>query len=118
MGLIDTIMETCDHIIRHYERNENDILLKSGIACSIGAIITACFATHKSEKIIKEAKNDIEEIYEYQHFSDVEEKEVQKEVIEVGGKALLKVGLCFAVPIFLEAKSLHDFTKSNSNLKT
>ena len=117
MKLADLILNACDHVIKYYEQNENDILKKSGVVLGIAAVVAACVSTHKSEKIIAKAKEDVEEIRETQRYSDVSEKEVKKELAITVGVAGLKVAGLMLIPAYFEYQSLKNLTTVADNYK-
>jgi len=120
MNILQSILESADRIVQRFEKNENENLVKVGIAAGISAVIMACVATHKSEKIINEVKAKNEELCDILQNAKTEEeqKEVQKEIVKTtavgGGKVLGYFGVVGA----LEFISIKSFVKSNENYKT
>lgn len=55
-----------------------EILLGVGIACGIGAIVTACFASRKADKVVAEINEDLNEVEA--KIEEAEKKEDYKEV--------------------------------------
>lgn len=109
---LKTVFESCDRITQRFEKNEN--LVKIGFTSSIAAVIMACVATHKSEKIINEAKETIVDI---QNNDQLPEEEKQKEIVKTGGIAAAKVLGWYSPVGVLQFTSFKAFGKTIDNLK-
>ena len=108
--IFESIFQTCEKIIQHYEKNENDILGKAGVVFGLAALISASVATHKSEKAIKKAKEDLTELYE-----EHEPEEVKKEATAIVGKAAVTVaaGVATTFGLALAQKKCYDVRDAN-----
>lgn len=116
MGLFSSIMETCDRIVSHCENNENDALSKLGAGFGIAAVVMACIATYKSERIIEKAKEEVNDIIENEP-EDADQNETNKKVTGVIVKSGLKVAGLFAGVGYFEYKSCHYWSKSVESYK-
>lgn len=120
MNIFQSILNSADRILQRFEKNENENLVKLGIVSSIGAVVMACVATHKSEKIIAETKEQASgfiEIIESEDTSEEEKKEAGKGLAKTTTTGGAKVLGYFTVVGTLEYISIKSFVKSNENYK-
>ena len=120
MNIFQSILNSADRILQRFEKNENENLVKLGIVSSIGAVVMACVATHKSEKIIAETKEQASgfiEIIESEDVPEEEKKEAKKGLTKTTTTGGAKVLGYFTVVGTLEYISIKSFVKSNENYK-
>lgn len=115
--IFQTILDCGDHLIQRFEENKDENMVKIGIASGVAAIVAACIATHKSEKVIKETKAKIIEIVNNDELPEKEKnKQIAVTTIESGGKVLLYFS-CVAGLQFGSIKALLSLKESVDNLK-
>ena len=114
MDIIKTIMESCDRIVQRYEKNENNNLVAIGVTTGIAAIVMACVATHKSEKIINDTKTAVIDI---QNNEEIPEEEKPKAIVKTVGVSALKVAGWYTAVGTLQFTSFKAYGKTIDNLQ-
>lgn len=121
MGVFRSILDACDRlVVQRFERNESQNLVKVGIAAGISAVVAACVATHKTEKIIAEVKTEVSdqiEVINDEKTNETEKKEAAKEIALTAAPAVAKISGFYAVVGILECVSIKSFLKSNEIYK-
>ena len=115
--IFEFVLGACDRLfVQRFQENESENLVKVGIAASIGAVVMACVATHKTEKIIEEVKPTVKENLDI-FFDEESTEEEKKEAAKATGAVVLTAGakitgLGVAVGI-MEVISVKSFLRSN-----
>lgn len=110
--LLSTILESCDHVAQKCETNEG--LVKIGIISGISAVIMACVATHKSEKIINETKAEITDIL---NDPEIPEEEKQKTIVKKSAGSAVKIAGLYTAVGALQYTSFKAYGKTINNLQ-
>ena len=112
MNILEMVLIACEKVVYKFEHNENDILSKAGTVFGIGAVVAACVATHKSEKLIRETKEKVNALAEKYDEEESDNKqittEITKEVVKTGAKEVFYFGIVGG----LEAASIYFFNES------
>ena len=114
-GLFQSVLDCCDRMLQRFEKNESSNLMKIGIASSIGAVVAACVATHKSEKVISKAKEETVTVQEELSQQETDETTVNRAVGKIWLKAGMKISGYYVIVGGLEAVSLSAFVTNNDH---
>lgn len=112
MSFFSTIKETVSDFMTD---NDSKLFLAGSIVCGIGAIVTACIATKKMDKIVEDAEEELELIEaeypqeidgEIVEYTKKEEREIAVKRLKARGKLIGRTALAYAPAAVFEAASI------------
>lgn len=99
------------------KKNSPELLLASGIINSAAAIILACFATKKLDKVLKPVNEKIVDIHNKMADETITKEEGNKQLIKTYSKAALGVGALYAPSALAYGLSVASMVGSHNILQ-